>query len=172
MAEAKFTITVQVTPEAEVVKSTPEVNDDEAACEIFKAVDESRVTVGLAYPRDRADRAVAADGHIDFAGRTAVEKACWEFTAQSRSVGLNHADGTEGHGVVVESAIHRGPDWIVKSDDGSSKIIKDGDWVMAVRWDEPTWAMIKSRRLNGFSPQGRAKRGTPTAEQLAALRKD
>ena len=93
------------------------------------------MTVGLAYPHSKADKGVAADGHIDFAGRSAVEKACWTFTSRSRSIGIMHRDGTEGHGEVVESAIHRGPDWVIKEADGSEKTIVDGDWVMAVRWD-------------------------------------
>lgn len=146
------------------------INEDVAACAVFKSIDESRVTVGLAYPADKPDVAIAADGHLDFAGKSAVEKACWAFTAKSRSIGLHHANGTEGHGEVVESGIHRGSDWIIKGDSGQDTIIKDGDWVMAVRWDEPTWSLIKERRLNGFSPQGRAKRGTPTPERLANLR--
>jgi hypothetical protein len=141
-----------------------------ADCEIIKSVDESRVTVGLAYPHNKADVAVAADGHIDFAGKTAIEKACWAFTAKSRSIGLSHANGTEGHGTVVESGIHRGPDWVIKGDSGQETVIKDGDWVLAVQWDRPTWTAIKSKRYNGFSPQGRAKRGTPSPEQLAELR--
>ena len=170
---ANFRIKISVEPEDdnELVKEfVDEAPSDTAACAIFKSVDESRVTVGLAYPHTKADKAVAADGHIDFAGRSAVEKACWAFTSKSRSIGLGHQDGTEGHGEVVESGIHRGPDWIIKGDDGIEKTIVDGDWVMAVRWDQPTWDLIKSKRLNGLSPQGRAKRGTPTPESLASLR--
>ena len=98
-------------------------------------------------------------------------RACWAFTSKSRSIGLQHQDSTEGHGTVVESGIHRGPDWEIKDDDGVvTKTIVDGDWVMAVQWDQPTWDLIKAKRLNGFSPQGRAKRGTPTPEALANLR--
>jgi hypothetical protein len=171
--EATFRIKISVEPEDAVQKEEAIddlTSDDVAACAIFKSVDESRVTVGLAYPHTKADKSVAADGHIDFAGRSAVEKACWAFTSKSRSIGLGHQDGTEGHGEVVESGIHRGPDWIIKGDDGIEKTIVDGDWVMAVRWDQPTWDLIKSKRLNGLSPQGRAKRGTPTPEALAQLR--
>ncbi len=171
--EATFKIKISVEPET--VEKTAEIvseleSDDSAACAIFKSVDESRVTVGLAYPHTKADKSVAADGHIDFAGRGAVERACWAFTSKSRSIGLMHQDGTEGHGTVVESGLHRGPDWIIEGDDGIKKTIVDGDWVVAVQWDEPTWALIKSKRLNGFSPQGRARRGTPTPESLASLR--
>ena len=172
MTEVSYRLKISLEPETDaVIEKTvdADASEDVAACEIFKSVDESRVTVGLAYPHSRADKGVAADGHIDFAGKSAVERACWSFTSKSRSIGIMHRDGTEGHGEVVESAIHRGPDWIVKSD-GSETIITEGDWVMAVRWDEPTWALIKSKRLNGLSPQGRAKRGTPTPEALANLR--
>lgn len=171
MTQAKFVVTIDVSPDAtDSLDKQLSEESDTAACSVFKSVDESRVTVGLAYPHNRPDVAVAADGFKDFAGRSAVEKACWSFTAKSRTIGLHHADGTEGHGEVVESAIHRGPDWVIKGDDGKDKTIVDGDWVMAVRWDEPTWGMIKSKKLNGFSPQGRAKRGTPTPDSLATLR--
>lgn len=172
MTEATFRLKVTLEPEVEEIAKEVEYPDTEiAACSIIKSVEESRVTVGLAYPADRPDVAVAADGHIDFAGKSAVERACWSFTAKSRSIGLHHQDGTEGHGEVVESGIHRGPDWVIKGEDGQDKIIKEGDWVMAVKWDKPTWELIKSRRLNGLSPQGRAKRGTPTPDALANLRR-
>lgn len=174
MPEATFKLTVRLESddnlavEKQIVEKPPE---DSAACAIFKSVEESRVTVGLAYPHTKADKGVAADGHIDFAGRTAVEKACWAFTSKSRSIGLQHQHSTEGHGTVVESGIHRGPDWAIKDENGVvTKTIVDGDWVMAVQWDEPTWDLIKAKRLNGFSPQGRAKRGKPTPESLANLR--
>ena len=173
MTEVSYRLRISVEPETDAIVEKAvddDASDDVAACEIFKSVEESRVTVGLAYPHSKKDQGVAADGHIDFAGRSAVEKACWAFTSKSRSIGLGHQDGTEGHGTVVESGIHRGPDWIIKGDDGIEKTIVDGDWVMAVQWDQPTWDLIKSKRLNGLSPQGRAKRGTPTPEALAQLR--
>lgn len=172
MAEATFKVTISVDPEPVVtsVQKDAEPSTDMAACEVVKSVEESRVTVGLAYPSDRPDVGKAADGFRDFAGRSAVEKACWAFTANSRTIGLHHQNGTEGHGEVVESAIHRGPDWIIKGDDGQEKIIKDGDWVIAVQWDPSTWELIKSKKLNGLSPQGRAKRGVPTSERVAELR--
>jgi len=172
MTDVTYRLRISLEPDTDTVveKTTdPNASEDVAACEIFKSVEESRVTVGLAYPHSKSDKGVAADGHIDFAGRSAVEKACWSFTSKSRSIGIQHRDGTEGHGTVVESGIHRGPDWIIKGD-GGEKTIVDGDWVMAVQWDAPTWDLIKSKRLNGLSPQGRAKRGTPTPEALASLR--
>jgi hypothetical protein len=173
VSEVTYRLRISVEPEtdAPIQKSVDADGiDTTAACAIFKSVEESRVTVALAYPHSKADKGVAADGHIDYAGRTAVERACWAFTSKSRRVGMQHQDGTEGHGEVVESGIHRGPDWVIKGDDGTATTIVDGDWVMAVRWDEPTWALIKSKRLNGLSPQGRAKRGIPTPEALANLR--
>lgn len=174
MTDVTYRLRISLEPDTDAIVQKAvdaDTADDVAACEIFKSVDESRVTVGLAYPHSKADKGVAADGHIDYAGRTAVERACWAFTSKSRSIGIMHRDQTEGHGEVVESGIHRGPDWVIKGEDGSvEKTIVDGDWVMAVRWDEPTWALIKSKRLNGLSPQGRAKRGTPTPESLASLR--
>lgn len=176
MTEVTYRLKISLEPDSNgVVEKEDGPESDTVAYSFFKAVDskaaeESRVTVGLAYPHSRADKGVASDGHIDFASPVAIQNACWAFTSKSRSIGLNHQNGTEGHGEVVESGLHRGPDWIVKSENGSETVIVEGDWVMAVRWDPQTWELIKSKRLNGFSPQGRAKRGTPTPESLANLR--
>src|ERR1035437_6733357 len=149
MSEAVFKLRVTIEPDEPptVVQKNGEPSTDTAACAFFKSVEESRVTVGLAYPHSRPDVGVAADHHIDFAGRTAVERACWAFTSKSRLIGLNHKDGTEGHGEVVESAIHRGPDWVVKSDNGTETRIVDGDWILAVRWDPETWNLIYSKSI-------------------------
>lgn len=140
------------------------------AVQVLKASEERRFTLGLAYPADRPDVSVASDGHRDFAGADVLEAAAWSYLTKSGSVGLHHLDGTEGHGRVVESYIFRGPDWHVTAVDGSEQVIKAGDWLMGTVWDEPTWAAVKRRELNGLSPQGRAQRRKPSAEALAKLR--
>lgn len=140
---------------------------DDVRLGVVKAEDERRFTLGLAYPANRPDVGKAADGHRDFVSERTLQDAAWNYLAKSRSVGLRHADGTEGHGTVVESYLYQGPDWKI-----GNTVIKANDWLLGVRWDEPTWRAIKSGALNGFSPQGFAKRATPSANALANLRED
>lgn len=141
-----------------------------AGCQVIKSDSERRYTLGLSYPSNRPDVGKAADGYRDFAGTQAVEEAAWAFMRKGAGVGLAHRDGTDGHGVVVESYIYRGPDWHIKAADGSEQLIKAGDWLLGVQWDPPTWDAIKAGIYNGFSPQGGASRRQPSAEALANLR--
>ncbi len=141
-----------------------------AAVQVLKAMPERRYTLGLAYPANRADVGKAADGFRDFVGPEALEEAAWSFLQKSGRVGIQHQDGTEGAGTVVESYIWPGEDWAVTASDGSRQLIKAGDWLLGVVWSEPAWQAIKAGELNGFSPQGGARRRQPSAEALANLR--
>jgi len=134
---------------------------------LVKASDERRYTLTVAYPADRADVAVAADGHRDFASKAAVEDAAWSYLVKSPQVGLWHADGTDGAGAVVESYVYRGPDW---QPDGSGYVVKAGDWLLGIVWEPEAWEHVKAGRIGGVSMQGSARRRTPTAEAIAALR--
>lgn len=141
-----------------------------AACQVLKKSEERRYTLGLAYPANRPDVGLAADGFRDFAPTDVLENAAWSFLRKGGGVGLHHQKGTTGHGEVVESYLYRGPDWCITAPDGSDQVIKSGDWLIGVVWDEPTWASIKAGEINGFSPQGGARRRLPSAEALANLR--
>ena len=133
---------------------------------LVKAVDERRYTLSVAYPADRADVAVAQDGHRDFASKAAVEEAAWNYLRNGGKVGLMHADGTEGAGERVESYIWPGPDWTT----GSGYVVKQGDWMLGVIWEPEAWELIKAGKIGGVSMQGSARRRKPTAEAIAALR--
>jgi len=137
---------------------------------VEKSSDEQRYTLTVAYPANKPDVAIAQDGFRDFASSEAVEKAAWTYLRKSPSVGLYHADGTDGSGEVCESYIYRGPDWSVAAADGSQQVIKAGDWLLGIIWDEQTWPLIKSGKIGGVSPQGRAKRRMPDAAAVANLR--
>lgn len=140
---------------------------------VVKAETEKRWTMHLVYPSMRADRAVAADQHRDFAGPTAVESAAWKYLQKGGKVGLWHADGTAGPdtGTVVESWIHRAGDWVIKAVDGSTQTIRDGDWLCGIVWSPSAWKLIKSGQVRGVSMQGSAIRKAPSPEALASLRK-
>lgn len=139
---------------------------DSLAGRVLKADDELRTTWHVFYPADKADVSVAADGHRDFASKSAVRAAAHQFLRDHPKVGLWHADGTEGAGSVVESWIEQGADRVWP--DGS--VTKDGDWCGAIEWDPQTWAKVKEGLVGGVSMQGRAKRRKPAPEAVAALR--
>jgi hypothetical protein len=128
-------------------------------------------TLCVAYPADKPDVAQAADGHRDFASKAALEDAAWTYLTKSPKVGLWHEQGTDGAGDVVESYIYRGPDWTVSAADGSSQVIKSGDWLLGIRWSPETWPMVRDGQGRGVSMQGSAKRRAPSPEALAALGK-
>ncbi len=160
----------------EVAKSEPEAepwDGETVAAQLIKSEDERRFTLCVAYPANRADRAVAADGYRDFASPEALENACWNYMLKSRQVGLWHQEGddTVGAGSVVESYIYRGPDWHLVAADGSSQVVKAGDWLLGVQWSPEVWTdLIKTGKISGLSMQGNASRRRPTAEALARLR--
>ena len=142
-----------------------------AACRVVKTGEERRYTLGVAYPAMKADTARAADGHRDFVGAEALEATAWSWMTKSRDIGLFHQGGTEGHATVVESYIYRGPDWTIPSPvDGQDYVVKAGDWLLSTVWDEYGWELVKSRLVNGWSPEGGARRAKPSAERLALLR--
>jgi len=116
---------------------------------------EQRYVLGLAYQAGPSDRIIkGADGKRDFFTTEELEKAAWSFMKSgAREVGLFHADGTSGHFTVTESYVYRGPDWQV-----GDTVIKAGDWLLGGICDEVAWNLAKSGRIDGMSPQGKAKR--------------
>lgn len=144
----------------------------EVALKALSAQPERRYTLGLAYPANRADRSVAADGFRDFAPAEVLENAAWSYLKKGAKVGLLHHKGTEGRGAVVESYIYRGPDWEIDTPSGEKVMIKAGDWLMGIIWDSLAWDGIKRRKLTGLSPQAKVRRRIPSAETLANLRSD
>lgn len=142
-----------------------------AACRVVKSADERRYTLGVAYPAMKADAGKAADGHRDYVAPEVLEKTAWEWMTKHRDINLFHRDGTSGHGTVVESYIYRGPDWEIPSPvDGAPYVVKAGDWMLAATWDDYGWTLVKAGLINGWSPEGGARRITPSPERLAQLR--
>lgn len=144
-----------------------------AACRVIKASDERRYTLGVAYPAMKADIGRAADGKRDFVSPEVLEKTAWNWMAKHRDINLFHRsdEAAGGHGTVVESYIYRGPDWVQDSPvDGKPYVVKAGDWCLACVWDEFGWALVKAGLVNGWSPEGTARRSKPSPERLALLR--
>ena len=171
MTEATFRLKVSIEPETdEVTKAKEVVEDGVLEGLVVKSEEEQRYTLTVAYPANKPDIAVAQDGHIDFAGAKAVEKAAWSYLRKSPNVGLWHSNGTDGSGEVCESYIYRGPDWTIKASDNSEQVIKAGDWLMGIIWSEESWPLVKQGLIGGVSPQGRARRRVPSAADVANLR--
>ena len=137
---------------------------------LVKAEEERRFTLCVAYPADKSDVGTAQDGHRDFASKSAVENAAWNYMLKSRQVSLWHSEDTDGAGQVVESYIYRGPDWAIKGADGTEVMVKSGDWLMGVQWSEQAWPLVKEGHVRGLSPEGKATRRKPSATAVAGLR--
>lgn len=137
---------------------------------LVKQDDERRFTLHVAYPANKADTSVAADGYRDFASKGAVEEACWGYALKSRKVGRWHEDGTDGAGEIVENGIYRGPDWTLTAADGTTQVVKEGDWLVGIRWTPESWALVKQGLIRGVSMQGSATRRVPSSEVVESLR--
>lgn len=152
-----------------LMKETEETAPD-AIYRVVKAT-ERQYTLGLAYPAMKADVARAADGRRDFVSPEVLENTAWTWLTKYRDVNLFHKDQTSGHFTPTESYIWRGPDWTVPSPvDGKPYAIKAGDWLLGGLWDDTGWAFVKAGLVNGWSPEGTARRSLPSAERLAMLR--
>ena len=57
-----------------VVKAESPLQPDTAVQRVVKAAEESRYTLGVAYPAMKTDAAVAQDGHIDFVSHEVLVK--------------------------------------------------------------------------------------------------
>lgn len=152
----------------------PEEWDGESiAAKLVKSAPERRFTLCVAYPANRADVGIAADGARDFASPEAVERAAWSYLSKGGGVGIGHREGTDHAGTCVESYLFRGDEpWVIKAADGSTQTVYPGDWLIGVVWTPEAWRLIKSGALTGVSMQGTATRRKPTPAALAALRKN
>ena len=160
------TITIDTGAASPAAKGVAKWDEHSMAGVLDKANDELQYTLVCVYPADKADVAVAADGHRDFASKTAVRDAAWNFLRKGGKVGLAHEDGTDGAGTIVESFLWPGDDWATKS----GYVVKEGDWMAGIVWDDPSWELVKQGKIGGVSMQGSARRRQASAEAIANLR--
>ncbi|HEX9834467.1 MAG TPA: XkdF-like putative serine protease domain-containing protein [Mycobacterium sp.] len=111
-----------------------------------------RFTLGVVYEPD------ATDAHDHFAVDETIERSAWEFMASDPEAGLMHLRDATGAaiGVVVENYIYRGPRWRIAGADGVVRTVRQGSWLLGVRWSPDVWKNIESGDLTGLSLQGRA----------------
>lgn len=133
---------------------------DGAALEVLKGGAPQRYVLGVAYqpgPDPRIAR--GQDGGRDYFTEAELEKACFSYLASgSPVIGISHLDGTTGAATVVESYIYRNPEpW----DIGNGITVSKGTWLIGAILDEKSWELAQAGKLNGFSPQGTARRRRP-----------
>lgn len=141
-------------PDADVAKAGPELEHGQPGL-VCKS-EEKRFVLGIAYQAGPDPRiAKGVDGGRDFFTEDELEKAAWNFMLKGQQHGVYHIDGTEGAARPVESFIYRNPQpWVVADD----LVVKQGDWCLGAILDPKAWDLYKSGRLNGWSPQGVARR--------------
>jgi hypothetical protein len=132
----------------------PEPVPDEAVVTKRLSVPENpkRYVWGVAYPSERAD------GHHEWMSADELERTAWDFCRKGRRIGFYHADGTMGHGTVVETGIWRGPDWETTDIYGNSQVIKTNDWTMGIELDSIGFEQVVGENADGLSMDGVTKR--------------
>ena len=113
-----------------------------------------RYVLGIAHQAGPDPKIQAGvDGGRDWFSSVELEKAAWNFLKAAPTVGLFHADNTEGSAQIVESYIYRGPDW-----DTGTVIVKSGDWLVGAILNEQAWQLYQAGYVDGWSVQGSAVR--------------
>ena len=136
---------------------------------VLKADEENRFLLLVAYSPNVMPKR-GADRYRDVVRPEVLEKACWRFMDNGAKVGLNHEQANPSR--VVENSVYRGPDWVTKGPDGTDQVIQNGDWLVGIICDEPTWQLYKSGQIGGASPQGTCKRRIASPDLLEHLRSD
>jgi Putative phage serine protease XkdF len=130
--------------------------------EVAKGQPEQKFVLGVAYQPGRDDRITkGVDGGRDFFTEAELEKACWSFMQSDQQHGMFHMPGTEGAAQPVENYIYRNPiPWVVPVPGGDPVVVRKGTWVLGAILDDPAWDLAKQGKVNGWSPQGVARRRT------------
>lgn len=135
---------------ADVIPTEPaEITDPDLVMKALTVpANPKRFVLGVVYAPNEVD------GHGEFMGPDELERIAWEYCQKHRQIGFYHADGTLGHAEVVESYIHRGPDWATTDIDGMEQVIKSGSWVLGALLDEPGFNQVTSKKADGWSMDG------------------
>lgn len=127
-----------------------------------------RFCLGIAYMPGRDPRiAKGQDGGRDFLTESELEKAAWSYLRNGPKVNAFHVAGTEGCATVVESSIHRGPDW----DIGDGIVVRKGTWLVGAILDQKMWQAALDGKVNGWSPEGTARRRRVAKEGAVPIAK-
>lgn len=128
--------------------------------QIAKNGEPQKFVLGVAYQPGRDPQITkGADGGRDYFTEAELEKAAWSFMLNGQQHGLFHLDGTEGAARPVESMIYRNPiPWVVPAPGQPPVVVRKGTWLLGSLLDDPVWQMKQAGKLNGWSPQGVARR--------------
>jgi hypothetical protein len=137
----------------------PAAKTDAAPSSLVCKSEEQQFVLGIAYQAGPDPRiAKGVDGGRDWFEPAELEKACWSLARNGPRAGLFHVDGTDANGgaaTIVENYIYRNPaPWELSAD----LVVKQGDWVVGGVLNDQAWSLYKAGRLNGWSPQGQARR--------------
>lgn len=138
---------------------------------VLKASPEDRYLMCVVYSAHRLPKR-GADGRVDVASPAVLEKACWKFAENGFRVGVGHQPGGEMAAQVVENWVHRGPKWTLTAPDGTTQVVRKGDWLCGLILSPAAWADYKAGRFGGVSLQGRAGRRPPRPKTLARQRRN
>jgi len=115
----------------------------------FKALlDERKITYGVVYPANEVDL------QKEWATENVIENAAHNFMANYRQHDTFHNERA-GAGVPVESFI--APCDITEFHGKRltpDQVIKKGSWIMATKWNDDTWNLVKSGKIKGYSIGG------------------
>jgi hypothetical protein len=135
---------------------------------VAMADEPQRFCLGIAYmpgPDPRISK--GADGGRDYLTEAELEKAAWSFLRNGPQVNAFHMAGTEGCATVVESSIHRGPDW----DLGDGIVVTKGTWLVGAILEDRMWKAALDGKVNGWSPEGTARRRKVRKEGAVTIAK-
>lgn len=131
------------------------------------SADPQRFVLGIAYQAGRDPKIKkGADNSRDYFQPAELEKAAWSYIGSDMVVGVEHIDGTEGHAIIKESYIYRGPDWVISDIAGEEVIVKSGDWLLGAVLDPTAWSLYERGLITGWSPQGQGKRRRPLLKSI------
>jgi hypothetical protein len=133
--------------------------------DVAKAGEPQRFVLGVAYQPGRDPQiAKGVDGGRDFFTEAELEKAAWSFMQSGQQHGMFHIEGTEGAAQPVESMIYRNPiPWVVPTPGGGAPVIvRKGTWLLGSILNDPAWRAHLDGKVNGWSPQGTARRRRAT----------
>lgn len=125
---------------------------------VFKAHDDKQIALCIVIePLTKVTP--SGDNHGDSMTIEEVEKTAHSFAMNGMKIDFRHNGRAIEDVFVVESGIHRGPDFEFKNVHNKSEIMKTGTWYIGIyAKNKQIWKSLKCGELGGVSPGGFGKR--------------